>query len=95
VTVYRGKPSGGNDPLRLRHRGPQQQQPGRTEITVPQRYDDTWHQLEAADERAWLDVWARAHRGADRSEGEGLHYGVIVEQPELDEMPTGASFITA
>jgi hypothetical protein len=21
---------------------------------------DTWHQLEAADERAWLDAWARA-----------------------------------
>lgn len=26
---------------------------------MPKRYDDTWHHLEAADERAWLDQWAR------------------------------------
>lgn len=25
---------------------------------------DMWHQLEAADERAWLDTWARAQQAA-------------------------------
>lgn len=26
---------------------------------MPQQYSDTWHDLEAADERAWLDAWIR------------------------------------
>lgn len=27
---------------------------------MTQQQTDAWHQLEAADERAWLDQWARA-----------------------------------
>lgn len=37
---------------------------------MPQRYDHTWHQLEAADERAWLDQWARATAADERSLGD-------------------------
>lgn len=33
---------------------------------MPQQFDDTWHQLEAADERAWLDQWARTMNTPER-----------------------------
>jgi hypothetical protein len=29
---------------------------------MPQKYPDTWHDCEAADERAWLDSWIRTDR---------------------------------
>jgi hypothetical protein len=29
---------------------------------MPQKYSDTWHNSEAADERAWLDSWIRMDR---------------------------------
>jgi hypothetical protein len=29
--------------------------------TTASLYTDAWHQAEAADERAWLDQWARLH----------------------------------
>ncbi|MFE6474563.1 hypothetical protein [Streptomyces rochei] len=28
---------------------------------MPQPYTPAWHATEAADERAWLDDWARLH----------------------------------
>jgi hypothetical protein len=36
---------------------------------MPEKYPDTWHDCEAADERAWPDNWTR-NRAA-------LHYGVM------------------
>lgn len=32
-----------------------------TPTSLPTRYPTAWHTLEAADERDWLDQWARLH----------------------------------
>ncbi|MGW7283899.1 hypothetical protein ACWGH4_00110 [Streptomyces sp. NPDC054847] len=48
---------------------------------MPQRYDDTWHQLEAADERAWLDQWARAQTGNARLAAEAADYHPVIIRP--------------
>jgi hypothetical protein len=32
-----------------------------TPTSLPTRYPAAWHALEAADERDWLDQWARLH----------------------------------
>jgi trehalose/maltose hydrolase-like predicted phosphorylase len=53
---------------------------------VPQRYDDTWHQLEAADERAWLDQWARAHLQTPQ---DSERFTAVNQQP-LPLEPVGA-----
>ncbi|GGU62015.1 hypothetical protein [Streptomyces lavendofoliae] len=54
---------------------------------MPQQYPDTWHDLEAAAERAWLDQWVR-----------DLYYGVIVEpygETAVDPAVRAPVFITA
>jgi len=42
------------------------------------RYPDAWHALEEADERAWLDQWAR------------LHLIPITPEPERPLIPVGS-----
>ena len=48
---------------------------------------DTWHQLEAADERAWLDTWARAQH--DETLEEAPWFTAVNQQPSPLE-PIGA-----
>ncbi|MFE6412632.1 hypothetical protein ACFVOR_37495 [Streptomyces sp. NPDC057837] len=45
---------------------------------MPHQYPDAWHALEEADERAWLDQWAR------------LHLIPVTPRPEPTTAPTPA-----
>lgn len=61
---------------------------------MPQRYEDTWHQLEAANERAWLDQWARAELRDPAATG-SLHYAVMENPSPVEPAPPIDLFITA